>query len=84
MASRGPIQTPFDEAVAPTPSGVGDGGGTSGGFDMGEGSKSETENSMSGLPTQKTTFSPGDGDPGIGAQVPVGDISSPGTFHPGK
>jgi hypothetical protein len=84
MGNRGPLQTPFTEAIAPTASGAGDGGGTSGGFDLGEGSKSETPNSMSGLPAQKTTFSPGDGDPGINAQVPVGEISSPGTFHPGK
>lgn len=83
MAARDTIQTPFDEAVAPTSSGAPDGGGTSGGFELGEGTEKESPNSMSGLPAQRTTFDiGGEGAPGSQADVP--DISSPGTLHPEK
>lgn len=81
MADRGPLQTPFEEAVASSPSGAPSGGGVTGGFEMGEGSQKETPNSLSGLPTQVTTFDVGEGS-ARGTQVPMPPVSSPGTSHP--
>ena len=79
MGNRGPFQTPFEEAVAPTPSGEPSGtGNKTGGFDVGAGSKSETPNSLSGLPLQVTTFDVGPGS--NEAQAPTPPVASPGTF----
>lgn len=83
MANRDGLQTPYDDAVCPTPSGSGDSGGTRGGFDLGEGTKKETENSVSGLPLQQTTVSPTGGDPGANGQVPMPPVASPGTIKAG-
>jgi hypothetical protein len=77
----GDIQTPFDEPVAPTSSGARDGGGTSGGFDLGADTPKETPNSVSGLPTQVTTFDLGTGDPGANGQVDMPPVASPGTIQ---
>ena len=82
MNSRGPISSPFDDAVCPTPGGEPSGGGVTGGFDMGPGSDKETPNSVSGLPAQVTTFNVGPGSEA--SQVPEPPVASPGTFHPGK
>lgn len=79
MADRGPIQTPFDNAVAPTPAGA-PSAGTSGGFDLVDGQK-ETANSQSGLPLQQTTMSLPGGDPGPSGQVDMPPVASPGTIH---
>ena len=65
----GDLQTPFTAPTCPTPTGAGDGGGTSGGFDMGEGSQKESSN-MSGLPALQTTVNPGEGAPGSKAVAP--------------
>lgn len=77
MASRDGLQTPFDDAVAPTPSGAMSGGGTSGGWDL-EGGQKESAN-MSGLPPLPTTVSI-EGAPGVGAQIPWAPVDSPGTI----
>lgn len=77
---RGGLQTPYSDAVVPTPGGGSSGGGTSGGFDMGEGSAKETANTMSGLPATQTTVSVEGGDPGPSGQVPMPPVASPGTF----
>ncbi len=81
--ANGPFQTPFDDAVVPTPSGSRDGGGTSGGFELGEGTEKESANSMSGLPAMNTTVDLG-GDDAPGAQAPMPDVASPGTIHADK
>jgi len=83
MADRAGIQTPYDNAVCPTPSGSMDGGGTSGGFDLVDGQK-ETANSQSGLPMQPTTVALQGGDPGPGGQVDMPPVASPGTIHTSK
>lgn len=75
----GDLQTPFTAPTCPTPSGAGNGGGTSGGFDMGDGSQKETAN-LSGLPPLQTTVNPGEGAPGVGAQIPMPPVASPGTI----
>lgn len=80
MANRSGIQTPFDKAVCPTPSGAPSGGGTSGGFDLPDGQK-ETANSESGLPAQPTTVALQGGDPGPSGQVDMPPVASPGTIH---
>ncbi len=82
MAMKGPLQTPFDEAVAPVNDGNPSGGGVQGGFDLGEGTEKETPN-QSGLPTQVTTFDLGDGS-APGSQVDWPSVDSPGTLHPPK
>lgn len=76
------FQSPFDKAVAPVPSGDPSGSGdTRGGFDLPGGAEKETPNSVSGLPTQVTTFrlegqtTPTDG------QVEMPPVASPGTFQ---
>ncbi len=76
--ARGDLQTPYSGAVAPTPSGASDGGGTSGGFDFPDGRK-ETAN-MSGLPALQTTVNPGEGAPGVDSQIPMPPVQSPGTI----
>ena len=81
MANRGGIQTPFDDAVAPTQDGASSTPGTSGGFDLGEGTLKETPNGVSGLPLQVTTVGLGDGDPGANRQVEMPPVASPGTIH---
>lgn len=80
MADRAGLQTPYSDAVVPTPGGSGSGGGTSGGFDLGAGSAKETANSMSGLPPQQTTVSVEGGDPGANGSVAMPPVASPGTF----
>lgn len=80
MADRSALQTPYDNAVVPTPGGSASGGGTSGGFNMGEGSAKETPNTVSGLPPLQTTVSVQGGDPGVGGSVPMPPVASPGTF----
>lgn len=77
---RGDIQTPFDNAVAPVSSGAMSGAGTSGGFDLGEGTQKETPNTVSGLPVQVTTVGLGEGDPGPSGQIPMPPVASPGTL----
>ena len=81
MANKGPLQTPFEEAVAPIPSGAPDGSGTVGGFDLGEGTQKETPNTMSGLPLHPTTVDLGEGS-APGSQVAWPPVDSPGTSHP--
>jgi hypothetical protein len=81
MTNRGPLQTPFDDAVAPTPSGEPSGGGVTGGFELGVGTEKETPNSVSGLPAQLTTVNVGEGS-APGSQVPMPSVDTPGTFHP--
>lgn len=80
MAKRGDLQTPYDNAACPTPSGAMSGGGTSGGFDMPDGQK-ESANSVSGLPALQTTVALEGGDPGPSGQVPMPPVASPGTLH---
>lgn len=78
MGNRGPFQTPFEDAVAPTSSGEPSGtGNKTGGFDLGAGSKSETPNA-SGLPNQLTTMDIGPGS--TVEQVPTPPVASPGTI----
>lgn len=79
---RGPLQTTYDDAVVPTPGGEMAGGGTSGGFDLGDGTPKETPNS-SGLPLQVTTVALPGGPSGPGTQVPMPPVASPGTFKTG-
>ena len=79
MAREG-LQTPYSDAACPTPGGTSDGGGTRGGFDLGEGTAKETANSMSGLPAQQTTVAVQGGDPGASGSVPMPPVASPGTF----
>ncbi len=75
MPNRSDLQTPYADAIAPTPSGAPDGSGTVGGFDIPDGRK-ETENSLSGLPLQPTTTYLEDGvPPGV-----VFPVNSPGTI----
>ena len=81
MSQRGPISTPYDEAVCPTPGGEPAGGGSSGGFDIGPGSAKAAPNSVSGLPNAVDTF---DITGGVPSQVEMPPIASPGTFKPGK
>lgn len=77
---RDGLQTPYDNAVAPTPGGGASGsGGTRGGVDLGEGSAKETAN-MSSLPPLETTVGLGEGDPGASGQVPMPPVASPGTI----
>ncbi len=83
MSMKGPLQTPFDEAVAPVQDGSPSGGGVVGGFDLGVGSEKETPNSLSGLPARVDTFDLGDGS-APGTQVPWPDVDSPGTIHAPK
>lgn len=78
--SRGALQTPYTDAVVPTPSGSPAGGGTTGGFDLGPGSAKETANSVSGLPAQQTTVAVEGGPSAPGTQVPMPPVNSPGTF----
>lgn len=78
MADRGDLQTPYFDAIMPTPSGAADGGGTSGGFVFPDG-KEETEN-MSGLPKLPTTVNPGDGAPGVDSVIGMPPVDSPGTI----
>lgn len=81
MSMKGPLQTPFDEAVAPISDGAPAGsGGTVGGFDLGAGSQKETPNGLSGLPLQVTTVKTGEGDSAPGAQVAWPSVDSPGTI----
>lgn len=80
MSDRGGLQTPYADAPCPTPGGGSSSGGTSGGFDLGEGSAKETENSMSGLPAQQTTVAVEGGPSGPGTQVAMPPVASPGTF----
>lgn len=82
MADRSGLQTPYSDAVAPTPSGAADGQGTSGGFDFPDG-RSETPNS-SGLPLLPTTVNPGQGAPGVGASIGMPPVDSPGTIPTSK
>lgn len=79
----GDLQTPYHDAVVPTPSGSAtDSGGTSGGYDFPDGRK-ETAN-MSGLPALPTTVGVGQGEPGVNTQVPMPPVESPGTFPTSK
>lgn len=82
MGNRDALQTPYADAVMPTPSGAADGGGTSGGFDFPDG-RSETPNA-SGLPLLPTTVNPGQGAPGVGASIGMPPVDSPGTIHTSK
>jgi hypothetical protein len=77
---RGVLQTPYSEAAVPTPGGSMEGGGTTGGFDLGPGSAKESPNSVSGLPAQVTTVAVEGGPSGPGTQVPMPPVQSPGTF----
>ena len=77
---RSGLQTPYTDAVVPTPGGGSSSGGTSGGFDLGEGSAKETANTMSGLPATQTTVAVEGGPSGPGSQVPMPPVNSPGTF----
>ena len=81
MSMKGPLQTPFDEAVAPISDGSPAGGGTSGGFDLGAGSQSETPNSLSGLPLQPTTVAVEGAPSAPGTQVAWPPVDSPGTIQ---
>lgn len=77
--ARGDLQTPYRDAVMPTPSGSSSGNGTSGGFDFPDGRK-ESPNSISGLPALQTTVNPGEGAPGVDTQIPMPPVESPGTI----
>lgn len=77
----GDLQSPFDNPIMGAPSGEMSGAGTSGGFMIGEGAQKETPNSVSGLPVQPTTVGLGEGDPGVGGQVPMPPVASPGTIQ---
>lgn len=83
MGMKGPLQTPFDEAVAPVHEGSPSGGGVTGGFELGVGTEKETPNALSGLPLQVTTYDLGDGS-APGSQVAWPPVDSPGTSHPPK
>lgn len=82
--ARGDIQTPYDDAVVPTPDGSASGGNdVTGGFDLPDGRK-ETPN-MSSLPPLITTVNPtGEGNPGTDGQVDMPPVSSPGTIPTGE
>lgn len=82
MAERSGLQTTYADAIAPTPSGAADGGGTSGGFDFPDG-RSETPN-QSGLPLLPTTVNPGQGAPGVGSVIGMPPVDSPGTIPTSK
>ena len=73
------LQTPFSDAVAPTPDGSVSGGAqVSGGYDLADGRK-ETAN-MSGLPPLPQTYDVGAGNPGTNAQITMPPVASPGTI----
>lgn len=71
------LQTPFENPIAPTPTGASSGGaGLTGGYDFPDGRK-ESPNSVSGLPPQVTQMDVGQGAPG---QVDMPPVASPGTI----
>lgn len=74
MAKRGEFQTPFDGAM-PTPDLGGSGVTQRGGAELGEGTRKETENSVSGLPTLPDRYTPGEGDPGTWGTVPLPSLT---------
>lgn len=78
MGNRGDLQTPFADAVGPTPSGSGDGIATSGGFDF-PGGKSESPN-LSSLPLLPTTYTPDEGAPGVNDVIGMPPVDSPRTI----
>ena len=83
MANRGDLQTPYSDAIMPTPSGAADGGGTSGGFDFPDGRK-ESPNAVSGLAALPTTVNPtdnlGGASPGIGDVIGMPPVEGLGTI----
>lgn len=77
------FQSPFNPAFN-APGGEGDGVSSRGGAELGDGTRKETPNSISGLPTQPDTYTIGPGDPGKDATIPLPDLTTSRTIKTAK
>lgn len=79
--ARGDLQTPYNDAVMPTPdAGASGGGGLTSGYPL-EGGREASPNSESGVPNPPQVYTLDQGGPSYGAQIPMPGEHTPGTLH---